>query len=102
MALDKVFAKCLTKVIGKEAFVVVHFTKSSLTRITLSKEFAECLKHPTKQLCPVVFKAIVTERVVRKVKVDMGRGNKLCFKMIEYTLRFSIKYECIEKSYSCA
>lgn len=26
----------------------------------------------------------------------MGRGSKMCFKMIEYTLRFSIKYECID------
>lgn len=85
VALDKVFAKYLTKVLDKEEFVVVQFTKTSLTRVTLSKEFAEYLKHPTKQLCPVVFKAIATERTVKKDNVDMGRDSKMCFKMIEYT-----------------
>jgi hypothetical protein len=61
MALGKDFTECQKKVLGKEVVANVQFTKTSLPRVTLDKEFVECilgfakcLKHSTKQLCLVV------------------------------------------------
>jgi hypothetical protein len=55
------FVECQKKVLGKKAVANVQFTKTSLPRVTLNKEFVECflgfakcLKHSTKQSCLVV------------------------------------------------
>jgi hypothetical protein len=49
------------KVLGKEAGADVQFAERSLPSVTLGKAFAECkiafaecLRHSTKELCPVV------------------------------------------------
>jgi hypothetical protein len=49
------------KVLGKEAIADVQFAERSLPSVTLDKVFAECficfaecLRHSTKELCPVV------------------------------------------------
>ena len=49
------------KVLGKEVVADVQLTETTLPRVTLGKEFAECflgfaecLKHSTKKLCSVV------------------------------------------------
>jgi hypothetical protein len=47
--LGKVFAECPKKVLGKELFTVKY-----LSSVTLGKGFAECLRHSTKNVIPVV------------------------------------------------
>jgi hypothetical protein len=49
------------KVLGKEVVVDVHFTETSLPSVTLGKAFAECIlgiaecfRHSTKKLFPVL------------------------------------------------
>jgi hypothetical protein len=51
---EKSLSSARQKVLGKEAVADVQFTESYLPRVTLGKEFTECLKHSTKQLCSVV------------------------------------------------
>jgi hypothetical protein len=54
------------KVLGKEAVADVQFAERSLPSVTLGKVFAECficfaecLRHSTKELCPVVSESIM-------------------------------------------
>jgi hypothetical protein len=73
LALGKGFVECPQKVLGKEVIADVQFTESSLPRVIVGKEFAkyflgfaDCLKHSTKQLCPVVYR---------------GNGQKVCLSL---------------------
>jgi hypothetical protein len=67
------------KVLGKEVVANVKFTETSLPRVTLSKEFVECflgfakcLKHSTKQLCPVVIAILHVKGLVVVVIYQAG------------------------------
>jgi hypothetical protein len=42
MVVDKDFVECPQKVLDKEGIADVQSTKSSLSRVTLGKEFAKC------------------------------------------------------------
>jgi hypothetical protein len=59
--LDKVFAECPKKTLGKEPFADEIFVECSLSSVTLGKAFAECkiafvecLRHSAKNAIPVV------------------------------------------------
>jgi hypothetical protein len=61
LTLDKVFAECPKKVLGKEPFADEIFAECSLPSVTLGKgfteckiAFAECLRHSAKNVIPVV------------------------------------------------
>jgi hypothetical protein len=61
LTLDKVFAECPKKALGKEPFADEIFAECSLPSVTLGKAFAECkiafaecLRHSAKNAIPVV------------------------------------------------
>jgi hypothetical protein len=74
VTLGKVFAECPIKVLGKEVIADVQFAELSLSSATLGKEFAECFsgfaecfRHSTKILIPVVF-IILSLVLIKSIK----------------------------------
>jgi hypothetical protein len=68
LALGKVCAECLKKVLDKEDFANVLFAEPSLPSATLDKVFAECFsgfRHSAKMSIPVVH---------RRPKVAVGHS----------------------------
>jgi hypothetical protein len=64
------------KVLSKEAIADVQFVETSLSRVTLGKEFANCFPITAKQVVPVVQTAMRACLMTHNAKV--GHLQSLC------------------------
>jgi hypothetical protein len=99
-------ANARQKVLGKEAVADVQFAERSLPSVTLGKVFAECflgfaecLRHSTKELCPVVLEVICTPKYCIYTVVIWKYLHLFLLPTILYIYQYAVTKEKTSTSY---